>query len=865
MEGTPFSRGLRPWLLTTAPLGRSETTNAKSLAALPFGGQYSVSPNAYTHIEHLKSTNHGLLKLRTGRGDAVADCLMRSQYMTKRFLPRLFIPLAVLLAVSLPAVSQVPRKNPPPLTEADVLKMTPAQVKEITKNVKVPEDDPSPDEGNKGVKGTPATGAISHRGMDFGPCLECTVDLPDPKKKKGDEAGANVILRAMVIKLAHDLTVCYDLDTMALAAVWKGGFLDLSKSSYENSKGSMAPQVPWPQWFTNLNRPGWAGPEAKADDPRPDRLGPLPADWMHYRGHYLYGNSVILRYYVQDREVLEMPEAVKRGDAVVLTRTFQIAPASTPLSLLLPSKANKGPDFFLNSSGDIKAELKPGDTTLTVPAKDKALVFALGCSLEPTAAGPATVENPTRLVRGGPQRNGPPLVTKGVLGKDDGKFPYVVDALTIPFENPAKSWMRTAAVDFFSDGRMAVSTLAGDVWIVDGIDKDLQNLQWTRFATGLYEPLGVKIVDDQLFVLGRDRITRLVDINGDGEADWYESFFADGNVAPSFHAFSFDLQTDKEGNFYFLKSGRRVETYRPGHGALIEVSPDGQSSHVVATGFRHPNGMGIGPNDEIVVSDNQGEWTPSSKVSLIKPGGFYGYVRKGDPAPKTYDAPLFWLPMSVDNSSGGQCWVTSDKWGPLSGSMLHTSYGTCSLMYVMTQKSGDRYAAATVAPMPLSFRSGIMRARVNPVDGQVYVVGPRGWATRAHDVGCVERVRYTGAKTAIVTGVEFHLGTIRLRFSEPLASDSARDLKNYQLDQWNYLWSHIYGSPHMSPSQPTKVGQDALQCSGATLSADGTTVELMTPDVQPVHQLRIQLDLRTADGKAVKQTVYATIHAVPGS
>src|SRR5262249_62343677 len=103
--------------------------------------------------------------------------------------------------------------------------------------------------------------------------------------------------------------------------------------------------------------------------------------------------------------------------------------------------------------------------------------------------------NLSTLLKGGPKRWGDPLTTQGTLAKDDAKSAYVVDTLTLPFDNPFKSWMRTAAHDFFSDGRMAVSTLNGDVWIVDGIDKDLKQLKWTRFATGLYEPLGLRIVN----------------------------------------------------------------------------------------------------------------------------------------------------------------------------------------------------------------------------------------------------------------------------------------------------------------------------------------------------------------------------------
>jgi hypothetical protein len=790
--------------------------------------------------------------------------------MTPRDLTRWLTALIVALVACLPAVPQTPRINPLPLTEADLQKMPAAQVRELFKKVKLPGDDPDPDQGNRAVKGAPSTGEIEHRGMDPGPCLQCTVDLPDPKKQKGDEAGRNVILRALVVKLPHDLTVCYDLDTLAVAAVWQGGFLDLANTNYENSKGGMAPQVPWMVWFTNLNTPGWAALNQKFDDPRPGRLGPLPANWLRYRGHYLHGQRVILQYEVLGREVLEMPGAQMHGTTAVLTRTFHIGPGQTPIAFQTPPGDEGDSLLAFGISTSLVEPSRKADRRFVVPARKDPLIFDTWWAVTAKSAQKAMSESmakmpslvdPESFCRGGPKRHGQPLTTQGVVAKEDGKLPYVVDLLTLPFDNPFKSWMRTSAHDFFSDGRMAVATLCGDIWIVAGIDRGLQNLEWTRFATGLYEPLGLKIVKDDVYVLGRDRITRLHDLNGDGEADFYESFWADGNVAPSFHAFSFDLQTDRAGNFYFVKSGRRVEPFRPGHGALIKVSPDGKKSEVMATGFRHPNGMGIGPDDEIVVSDNQGEWVPASKVSLIKRGGFYGYARKDEPAPKAYEPPLFWLPMNVDNSSGGQCWALSDKWGPLNGYLLHTSYGACSLSYAMTQKVGEARNAAVVT-LPFLFRSGAMRARVNPRDGQVYVVGLSGWGTKATDVGCIERVRYTGAKAALVTGVEFTAGKIRMHFSEPLDPTTARDPKNYKLEQWNYIWSHFYGSPHMSPSEPTKEGQDVLSVERIELSGADKTVELLTPALQPVHQLRMRLDLRSADGAAFKQTVYGTVQVV---
>ena len=64
------------------------------------------------------------------------------------------------------------------------------------------------------------------------------------------------------------------------------------------------------------------------------------------------------------------------------------------------------------------------------------------------------------------------------------------------------------------------------------------------------------VVDGVIHVTGKDRLTRLHDRNGDGEADYYESFHADQDVSMFFHAFNFDLHTDDRGWFYYAKSGQ---------------------------------------------------------------------------------------------------------------------------------------------------------------------------------------------------------------------------------------------------------------------------------------------------------------------
>src|SRR6185369_5512256 len=132
-------------------------------------------------------------------------------------------------------------------------------------------------------------------------------------------------------------------------------------------------------------------------------------------------------------------------------------------------------------------------------------------------------EPPAALTKGGPARWEQVLTTQGTLGTEDG--PYAVDTLTAPEDNPWHSWLRFGGFDFFADGTSAaICTWSGDVWIVKGIDGALGKLTWKRFATGLYQPLGLKIVDGTIYCTCRDRIVRLHDLDGDGEADFYESF-----------------------------------------------------------------------------------------------------------------------------------------------------------------------------------------------------------------------------------------------------------------------------------------------------------------------------------------------------
>jgi len=757
----------------------------------------------------------------------------------------------------------------------------------------------------------PAPAAQRWNEMDYGPFLTSSVTMHppnDPETVKG------VTVRAITVKVGPNASVCFDTNLMRYAAGWTGGWLKLMGTPFDGTHRPPEGSRPAVQgdivFETSQSTPGWASPQGDFFDPRPEPYVPLPHEYAHYKGLYIDGDHVVFSYTVGDCDVLECPWYDDDGKGHgAFTRTFKFGPSLQDQTIVVcesaaaPGTRGIAPpgaaDFSKQDGGaaqdlavldDLTAAVEqapPGATwqiarnhiLLKVPAANAAREFKLVIG-NPKPVGTSPYESARSVVdvdtmtHGGPARYPQLIETQGVLGK--GTQPYVVDTLTLPDDNPWKSWMRIGGFDFFEGGkRAAVCTWSGDVWIVSGIDGKLEKLAWKRFATGLYQPLGLKIVNNEIYVLCRDQVTILHDLNGDGEADFYENFNNDISVTPNFHEFVFDLQQAPDGSFFFTKGAPLLGTelldpIGVNNGCVLHLSKDGKKLENYATGLRAPNGTGMGPHGEVSCSDNQGIWTPVDRVNLVKKGGFYGLpgTSHRNPFPTKYDPPLFWVPYpNPDNSGGGQAWVPDDRWGPFKGDMLYLSYGKCSLFHVL-QEEVDGVHQGGIVRFPLKFDTGIMRARFNPADGQLYVAGLRGWQTDAGHDGALQRVRYQGSESNPVRDVSaLHItkSGIDISFTVPLDSKSATDAQNYSVQWWNYQWTKKYGSDEYKVSDPKKVGRDKVDVKSIALSPDGKTVHLEIPDIRPVMQMAIQVNVDAADAKPVKLEIDNTINQVPGN
>src|SRR5206468_719143 len=164
------------------------------------------------------------------------------------------------------------------------------------------------------------------------------------------------------------------------------------------------------------------------------------------------------------------------------------------------------------------------------------------------------------------------------------------------------------------------------------------------------------------------------------------------------HDFICGLQRDASGRFYTASGPQGV----------IRISADGRSVETLATGFRNPDGIGLGPDGVITVPSSEGEWVPTSMIAEIRPGAHYGYPGpKGNRPP---DLPLVYLPRGIDNSSGAQVFANSDRFGPLGKHWIHLSFGA-GTAFLLLRDAVDGQPQGAVVPLPGEFASGVHRGR----------------------------------------------------------------------------------------------------------------------------------------------------------
>ncbi|MDG1072320.1 MAG: c-type cytochrome [Akkermansiaceae bacterium] len=692
--------------------------------------------------------------------------------------------------------------------------------------------------------------------MDFGNYLFWTYQIePGPLNED-----VNIAQKGLAIRLDDGLGgiskgsswAIYDHDTMRLAAIYTGDkFVDWKGIAFDGSHGTHT-SIAGERILVNPDRPGWAHPKTGSWDPvrvkgKDGRLfGPLPKDWVSFEGLKITENGPLLSYKVGNIDVKEQISKRSQGD---FRRIIWAGPGNGSIKVRLAKHDGPSPDPELTvEDGALCHEIKLTDETVGVSY----WIQSDGkVSIEPVPGDP--------VLRDSVVKKSPVTVTTQIQ-RGDESGPFAVDVLTVPNRNinPHSSWMRTSGFDFYPDGkRAAVCTWMGDVWIVEGIDQLEGKLTWKRICSGLFQPLGLKIVNEKIHVTCRDQLARLHDINGDEMIDIIECLNNDHQVTEHFHEFAMGLQTDEAGNFYYAKSARHAkDSLVPHHGTLLRISPDGSKTDILATGFRAANGVCLNPDGTFIVTDQEGHWNPKNRINWVNGDGpteFFGNVYGYSPVTDTSDTamsnPLCWITNAFDRSPSELLWVPKNaKWGSLNGQLLNLSYGYGKIFVVPHETIGKQRQGG-MCELPLEkFPTGIMRGRFHPGDGQLYGCGMFAWAGTQRQAGGFYRIRKTKQPANLPTKIEATKSGVALTLSDPIDSTSVKP-ENFTIKAWDLKRTKSYGSKHYNERE--------LKVTAAKLS--GNKLSLAIAELQPTWGMSIEMRLTDSKGEKIKRLIHNSI------
>ncbi len=428
--------------------------------------------------------------------------------------------------------------------------------------------------------------------------------------------------------------------------------------------------------------------------------------------------------------------------------------------------------------------------------------------------------------------------------------------------------------DWFPDGRLAVATwggslnVTGEVWILGNVTGTTSPSQVTRtrVASGLREPMGLKIVDGKIYVSEKHQLTELNDTNGDGVTDVYRTV-ATWPFGSNFHEFAFGLLY-QDGFFYLNLSvsinygGATTDPQpAPNRGTTIKVDRATGAVSYVAGGLRTPHGIGWGPENGIFVTDNQGGWLPSSKLLHVKQGRFFNhYMNPAGPfdgAPVTQ--PVLWLPQNeIGNSPSTPVMMNS---GVFAGQMLigDVTYGGLQRAYL--EKVNGEYQGALFR-LTQGFEAGVTEVSIGP-DNAIYVGGLHGggnWGQEGKLSYGLQKITPNGGNHFDMLAVRALPTGFEIEYTQPISAATATALATkYRVKQWRYQATAAYGGP--------KLDEETLSVSSAALSADSKKVTLTINGLKAgrVVHLRSPKPFAASNGQSLWSTeVWYTLNAIPG-
>ena len=489
-----------------------------------------------------------------------------------------------------------------------------------------------------------------------------------------------------------------------------------------------------------------------------------------------------------------------------------------------------------------------------------------------------------RCARSYPSRLGPLLLSVAFAASLGAQVPadtYRVETVRMPRDVAPE----VSAIAFGPDGRLYACFRRGAIYSMDPA-----NGRWRAFAQGLQTPLGILPgAEGEFFVAQVPELTRVVDTDGDGKADVYETISDGWGLSGNYHELIAGPVRDSEGNFYvtlslgsslalprfpvrgeYTKQGRRAEEAKPGHvnrvghyssvpyrGCSVKITPQGKVSPV-SCGLRQPNGLVLSPNGELFATDNQGGWVGTSPLHHITQGAFHGHPSSLNWDPSFSEDPVEALVSTLaerrkmpaiqfpQNDMAGSTAqpifdTTGGSFGPYGGQLFVAEWSYRRILRADLETiDGVVQGASFIFLEGNGLRMANNRLVFAPDGKSLYVAQTsRVWGGSTEGLQRIVRLDKTPMD---IRHMHLTKTGFELTFTKPADPETLRDPAAFSLTHYYYLYHAKYGSPKTDVT-PVKV-------TSVEVSEDGrrALLELDSLMSNRVYELR-PTGIRSAEGQ----------------
>ncbi len=439
---------------------------------------------------------------------------------------------------------------------------------------------------------------------------------------------------------------------------------------------------------------------------------------------------------------------------------------------------------------------------------------------------------------------------------------------------------------FTPEGELAVAMRRYGILIAKP-QADPTKFAWRSFSDDiLHNTCGLQVVSKgEMIISTMDDLVRVKDTDNDGIADSYQVICDDWGITGNYHETNMlapDGPNAKNG--WWLAIGTASHngpvftnvrgTYSPigqrgrnfsganWKGWVVHISPDGRLEPY-AKGFRANNGIGIGPDGKMWVTDNQGDWRGTSPLYHVTKDGFYGHPSSlvwdknftsdvdNDPLKHPLEkldamrtrAAVEFPQGSMCNSPSEPVFDTKGKFGPFAGQMFVGDVAGGRILRVMLEEVDGMMQGACIKFVDKDLRAGNNRLVFSPDGTQLYTGQTmRGWGQPAEGL---QRITFTGAMPFDVKAMTLTKDGFVVTFTKPVDPVGGARPGSYKAKRFYYGYGPQYGSP--------KRDETELKVTSVTLSADGLSATLVIDGIQKDRLVELGLDLNAADGTRIRQ------------